>query len=297
MVEEIMAALAPAPGNVAADCTLGYGGHARALLERILPGGRLVGLDVDAAELQRTRERLSAYAAHLVLVRGNFAGLAKAMAEAQAAGFDVVLADLGVSSMQIDDARRGFSYKHDGPLDMRMDDRKPRSAADLLAELPEPRLDEALEVLADEPDHKYVARAIVQERARRAIRRTHQLVEVVFRAKGLTRQRWREQALANPGTTHPAARTFQALRILVNDELSALRQLLRVLPSCLAPGGRAGIICFQSGEERLVRAAFEAFAASGEYAAVSAEPLRPGPQERFNNPRSASARFYHVRRA
>lgn len=292
-----MTALQPVAGEIVADCTLGYGGHAREVLARIGPSGRLFGFDLDAGELERTRERLAAWAGQISLHRSNFAGIAKPLASAGIEGYDIMLADLGVSSMQIDNPARGFSYKFEGPLDMRMDDRNPRTAADLLMTLSELEIARALDDYADEPDFRKIAREIVRSRGERPIRRTSDLTRLVFQAKGLTRKQWRERAGEDQRALHPAARTFQALRILVNDELGSLRQLLRLAPSCLRPGGRLGIICFQSGEEKLVREAFGQGREAGWFDQVAEEPIRPGPQERFNNPRSASARFYWARRA
>ncbi len=297
LLAEVLDALAPVEGERVADGTLGYGGHAAEFLRRIGPTGRLFGFDVDAVQLERTRRRLAASFANFSVHRSNFAGLAKVLATAGLEGYDVILADLGVSSMQVDDPARGFSYKYDGPLDMRMDERLPRTAADLLAEMSAAELAGALWELADEQDSERIARAVVQQRTRRPVRRTSELVDVIFLAKGMTRRAWRERARADQKTLHPAAKTFQALRLLVNDELGSLRQLLRVAPSSLRPGGRIGIISFHSGEDRLVEKAFREGLDQGMYAAVSEEPIRPTPQERFDNPRSSSAKFRWARRS
>ncbi len=291
LVEEIMAALQPAAGQLVADCTLGYGGHTEAFLKRIEPDGRVFAFDVDAREMEKTRQRLASYGERVHYYRRNFAGIPKVLSEAHIDGFDIILADLGVSSMQVDNPRRGFSYKFDGPLDMRMDDRIPKNAADLLMTLSEREIADALENLADEPDHRAIARLIVKNRADRPIRKTSHLKQIIFEAKGITQKQWREQANNRQGTLHPAARTFQAFRILVNDELGSLRQLLRVAPFCLRPGGRLGIITFHGGEDQIVEKVFQEGLAAGYFSAVCAEPIRPNSTERFHNPRSASARF------
>lgn len=299
MVAEVLTALELQPGDVVADATLGYGGHAEAMLERILPGGRLVGFDVDGVQLDRTAARLRA--AHpgvaVSFHRGNFAGLDRPLTAEGLDGYDVVLADLGVSSMQIDDPLRGFSYKHDGPLDMRMDSRLARTAADVLADIDEAALAAALRDLADEPDHARIARAVVEERRRRPIATTADLADLVLRQKGLTRAAWARRDASRRSETHPAARTFQALRILVNDELGGLRQLLRVAPWCLRPGGRIAILTFHSGEERVVREAFAEGLTAGHYAAASGEPVRPSRDEVRSNPRSKPARLHWARKA
>ncbi len=298
LVDEVMACLGPGPGDVVVDCTVGYGGHAREFLKRIAPGGRLIGLDVDAAELERTRRRLGRTDVPVSFYRSNFAGVAKVLTEEKLEGCDILFADLGVSSMQIDNPERGMSYKRAGPLDMRMDDRLKRTGADVLNSLSEEELARMLWELADEPDHRQIARQIVARRAVEPITRTTQLVQVVFEAKGLDPKTWRRKRReGQAGSLHPAARTFQALRIFVNDELGALRQLLRVAPCCLRPGGRIGIISFHSGEDRLVKQAFREGVRSGVYAAVAEEVITPGPQEIRSNPRSASAKFRWARTA
>ena len=154
LVDEVLSALDPQPGEIVADCTLGYGGHASEFLKRIGPTGRLLGFDVDGLQLERTRQRLTEIGTPMTIHRSNFAGLAKVLAQEHIEGCDVIFADLGVSSMQIDDPRRGFTYKNDGPLDMRMDERIPQTAADLLAALPEKKLSAALWDFADEPDQR-----------------------------------------------------------------------------------------------------------------------------------------------
>ncbi len=306
LLREVLDSLRPAPGDVVADCTLGYGGHAAEIIRRIGPGGKLIGFDVDGPQLERTRKRLAPLAAErgvtLILHRMNFAGLAGVLAAAHTdqapvpqGQADVILADLGVSSMQIDDPSRGISYKHEGPLDMRMDDRLARTGADLLATMKEEDLSRALWELSDEPDHARIAAFIVQQRQAVPITTTGQLLRLVFHAKGTTEKAWRKAAAFED--LHPAARTFQALRILVNDELGSLRELLRVAPQCLRPGGRIGILSFHSGEDRLVKNAFREGYRAGVWSATSPRPIRPSPAEVRDNPRSASAKFRWAVRA
>lgn len=292
LVEEVIECLRPAPGEIVVDCTVGYGGHARQFLKHIGPSGRLIALDVDAAELERTHQRLSQTEVPVSFHRSNFAGIGKLLQKERLDGYDIIFADLGVSSMQIDNPDRGMSYKHEGPLDMRMDDRIPQTGADLLNTLSEEDLSEALWELADEPDHAQIARWIVSQRALRPIRETTELVQVVFEAKGLTPETWRRQrGTAKFGSLHPAARTFQALRILVNDELGSLRELLRLAPYCLRAGGRIGVISFHSGEDRLVKHAFRGGVRSGIYESTTMEPVIPTAREKRDNPRSGSAKF------
>ncbi len=292
LVEEVMEWLRPAPGEVVVDCTVGYGGHALEFIKRIGLTGRLIALDVDAAELERTHERLSRENVPTSFHRSNFAGIAKVLTHEKLDGFDIIFADLGVSSMQLDNPERGMSYKHEGPLDLRMDDRLQQTGADVLNRLSEEELDSALWELADEPDHRKIARVIVAKRAKQSITRTSQLVQIIFDAKGLDAKTWRRQQQAlSSGTLHPAARTFQALRILVNDELGTLKELLRIAPYCLRPGGRIGIISFHSGEDRLVKQSFREGVRTGIYESVSRDVIIPRPEETHSNPRSASAKF------
>ena len=297
LLEEAMACLAPQPGEIVADCTLGYGGHAVEWLKRIGPTGRLIGFDVDAQQLARTRERLAAVGGNFSTHRSNFAGIAKVLTEEELTGYDIIFADLGSSSMQLDDPARGFSYKNPGPLDMRMDDRRNQTAAGLLATISEADLSRALHELGDEPDHKRIAQWIVHHRERHPIRKTTDLVRIIFEAKQITPQEWRERKDARQQDLHPAARTFQTLRILVNDELAALKELLRLAPTCLRPDGRIGIISFHSGEDRLVEHAFSQGVQNGTYSATCEEPVRPTSQERFANPRSRSAKLRWARMA
>jgi 16S rRNA (cytosine1402-N4)-methyltransferase len=288
MVAEILELLQPAPGLVAADCTLGFGGHARELLPKLLPGGRLLGLDVDPIELPKTEARLrelgfgpESFTAH----RSNFAGLPKVLATAQLTGVDLVLADLGVSSMQIDDPSRGFSVKFDGPLDMRMNPHRGQPAAALLQRLKPAELAELLHDNADEPHAELLAQAL----AGRGFPGTAAL------AKEIQRALWGK--MLDTERDDAVRRVFQALRIAVNDEFGALDSFLRQLPGCLNPGGRVAILTFHSGEDRRVKKTFEAGLANGSYAAIAPEPLRPSPAERHDNPRSIPAKLRWARKA
>lgn len=293
LVAEIMSTLNPSAGDVVADCTLGYGGHACEFARRIGLGGKLVGIDIDGGQLKRTRVRLAEMCPDVPMEfhRSNFAGIANVMAQEATDGFDIIFADLGLSSMQIDNPARGMSYKQDGPLDMRMDDRRMQTAADLLNTLPEEAISDALWELSDEPDHQAIAQKIIQERQVNPLMQITQLVELVFEVKGLTVSEYKHQQRQRPNGLHPAARTFQAIRILVNDEQATLKELLRVLPYCLRPGGRAGIISFHSGEDRLVKKSFASRCREGLFRTASKEVIVPTSDEISTNTRSASAKF------
>jgi 16S rRNA (cytosine1402-N4)-methyltransferase len=286
-VAEILEVLDPKPGEIALDATLGYGGHARELLPRLLPGGHLFGVDVDPIELPRTEARLRGlgFGEEVFTARRmNFAGLPRLKAEA--GGFDVVLADLGVSSMQIDNPARGFTWKADGPLDLRLNPQRGRSAADLLATLDEAVLAELLAENADEPYAALIASAIHGQE----IHTTQDL------AKGV-RAALCAECLEDEEVKRSLQRTFQALRIAVNDEFTVLEQFLSLLPGCLKPGARVAILTFHSGEDRRVKKAFQQGFREGIYAEVAPEPIRASPEERRANPRSTSAKLRWARRS
>jgi 16S rRNA (cytosine1402-N4)-methyltransferase len=295
LLDEVLAALDPRPGAVVVDCTTGWAGHAAELLRRVGPQGQLIGLDLDPDNLPRARERLAAVGPPFRLHHGNFAALPAVLAAEGVPVVDGVLADLGMSSMQVDDPERGFSYVRDGPLDMRMDRSRGRTAAQLLAAISEQELARALRELGDEPEAERVAALLIQARDRGELRRTGDVARVLVQAQ--SSGKWRLHPAPGKWNLHPAARTFQALRILVNRELANLEQLLRVLPAVLAPGGTAAVISFHSGEDRLVKAAFRDGLRNATYAAISPEPVRAGQAERLANPRSRSAKLRWVRRA
>lgn len=289
MVEEVLAALRPVPGETAVDCTLGYGGHARELLARLQPGGRLLALDVDPLELPRTEARLRAegWGPETLVVRAsNFAGLARALGEEGWEGADVVLADLGVSSMQIDNPERGFTFKAPGPLDLRLNPKRGLPAAEWLRRADAARLAAVLRDNADEPHADLLAAGLVQRRPSGSPATTLELAQAIreiLAAEG----RVRDRETANDSVR----RVFQALRIEVNDEFGALEAWLRQLPACLRPGGRVAVLSFHSGEDRRVKHAFRESQRAGLYSAVSDAPGRPGPAEIRANPRSAPARL------
>jgi 16S rRNA (cytosine1402-N4)-methyltransferase len=297
LLDEILAALEPQPGEVVVDCTLGWAGHAVELLRRVRPDGLLVGLDLDAENFPQARQQLEAVGGRFALQHGNFAALPSVLAAHQLRAVDAVVADLGMSSMQVDDPQRGFSYARGGPLDMRMDRSRGRTAAELLATISEVDLRNALREFGDEPQADRIAAAVVAARREAPLRQNDDLVRVIMAATGHDKKGWRLHPSRGRWNLHPAARTFQALRILVNRELANLEHLLRVLPDCLKPGGRAALISFHSGEDRLVKAAFKVGFQRGLYAQIADEPVRPTEAERAANPRARSAKLRWARRA
>lgn len=287
MIEQVLEYLAPEPGEVAVDCTLGYGGHAQAILMRICPSGKLFGIDTDPIQLPRAQERLRALGFGsdvFTAYRTNFAGLPQVLAKAGLRGADIVLADLGVSSMQIDDPMRGFSMKLEGPLDMRMNPQRGEPASVLLTKLAPDALRNLLVENADEPHADTLASAL----ARKSFSTTNSLALAIRSAVPQLNRDDRELTIR---------RVFQALRIAVNDEFSALVTFLRNLPFCLNPHGRVAILTFHSGEDRRVKHAFASDLREGYYSEISAEVIRPGMDERNANPRSAPAKLRWARRA
>lgn len=293
MVREIMQVLAPLPGDLAVDCTLGYGGHARELLAAVQPGGLLLALDADPIELPKTEIRLRALGfppETLIARRSNFAGVTQLIATESPEGADVLLADLGLSSMQIDDPARGFTFKADGPLDMRMNPSRGESAAALLAKIDATKLATLLDENADEPRAVSLASAILSAQSRQPLCTTQALAEVVRAAFARLPQTSNEHA------DDAVRRVFQALRIAVNDEFGALDTLLRNLPYCLKPGGRVAILTFHSGEDRRVKLAFKQGLRDGLYSTIADDVVRPSAEEQRANPRSSSAKLrYAVR--
>jgi len=290
-VAEILAILDPRPGEVGMDATLGFGGHTQEILPRLVPGGRLFGVDVDPLELPRTEARLRAlgFGEDLLQVRRmNFAGLPGLLPET-GGGLDFVLADLGVSSMQIDNPARGFTWKADGPLDLRLNPNRGRPASALLQALSREELAALLVENADEPRAEAIAAALHGQ----APATTQALARLVRAAL----QDAFPPDEAQDEVRRALQRTFQALRIAVNDEFKVLDQFLSLLPMALKPGGRVAILTFHSGEDRRVKKAFQQGHRDGVYASVAPEPIRPSSQERHDNPRSSSAKLRWAVRA
>lgn len=293
MMAQVLSVLAPKPGQTIVDCTLGLGGHTGAMLPRVHPGGRVIGIDMDPSNLALAREYLTWVGGKFDLFHNNFAALPTVLIQAgvEEGRVDGILADVGVASTQIDDAARGFSYRRPGPLDMRMDPTRGQPASVLVNRMSGAELEAALLELGDETDAPHIAKLIVERRAITPITTTEQLTAIVCEARDFTLER------ALGAKLHPAARTFQALRLLVNRELANLERLLAVLPHSLKPGGIAAIISFHSGEDRLVKQSFRNGRNVGIYSAISEEPLVADDAEINFNPRSRSAKLRWARLA
>jgi 16S rRNA (cytosine1402-N4)-methyltransferase len=294
MLNEIIVALQPQPGDTVVDCTLGSGGHAVELLKLIGPTGKLIAIDLDAGNVELARPKLEAVGHPFELHQSNFAALPTLVPD----GADTVLADLGVSSMQIDDPNRGFSYRRPGPLDMRMDPRRGKTAQQLLGSLTEDEISRALNEYGDfiefgQDAAKRLAKAIIN--CRNQLQSTTDLTELILATIPPPQPPIGKRVKPWQLKYRPVACAYQALRILVNRELANLEALLRSLPTVLRPGGRVAIISFHSGEDRLVKSSFSARRNDGTYAEISKEAIRPSTNERMENPRSRSAKLRWAR--
>jgi 16S rRNA (cytosine1402-N4)-methyltransferase len=283
LLAETLELLAVRPGGLYVDGTVGLGGHAAAVLHAGAPDGRLFGLDRDGETLERAKVRLAEFGDRARLERGDYREIPERLSGEKVDG---ILLDLGVSSAQLDDATRGFSFQAEGPLDMRMDRSGGPTAADLVNHLRESELADLLYEYGEEPASRRIARAIVFARERKPITTTTELADIVRRAAPRRR----------PGGIHPATRTFQALRIRVNRELEGLGEALERSADCLKPGGRLAVIAFHSLEDRAAKEAFRTVATRG-FHILTRRPVRPGEPEVRANPRARSARLRAVRRA
>ncbi|MBI4003492.1 MAG: 16S rRNA (cytosine(1402)-N(4))-methyltransferase RsmH [Candidatus Omnitrophica bacterium] len=287
MVEAVLELLNPRSPAVIVDATVGTGGHSLALLPRLLPHGRLIGIDRDPEALKIAGQRLTEFQPLVRLERGNYRDLPSRLTRLGARPVDGILLDLGVSSLQLDRADRGFSFAREGPLDMRMDPDQDTTAETLVNTLPADDLARLLETLGEERFARRIAQHIVQERRTHPITTTKQLARVMTRAI---------PAGARHGRLHAATRTFQALRLAVNDELGALTALLAQLPVLLKPGARAVIITFHSLEDRIVKRAFLEGQGRGVWTVLTKKPRRPSAEEAARNPRARSAKLRAVER-
>ena len=298
---EVVDLLRCRPGRTFVDATVGAGGHSEAILEATAPDGRVIGLDLDPDAVARAAARLASAGERFVAIRSDFRRIREVLAERKAGPVDGVIADLGLSSIQLLTPERGFGFSSEGPLDMRYDPSRGRSAARLVAEAGEPELRKILLEYGEERDAGRIARAIVRRREKEPIRTTTDLAEVVAEAIPARRG----------GRIHPATKTFQALRIAVNHELEGLDGFVEAAVMCLRRGGRLAVIAFHSLEDRTVKHSMRALASrcicppampvcgcgrENIVRLVTARPLTPSPDERAANPRSRSAKLRVVER-
>lgn len=287
-VNEILDFLQIQPGQQGLDATLGYGGHTRHMLEKLQGKGHMYALDVDPIEIVKTKQRLAdaGYGEDILTIKQtNFRNIDQVAEEA--GGFDFILADLGVSSMQIDNPDRGFTYKFDGPLDLRLDPEKGESAAERLREVSYEELVGMFQENSDEPYAEEIAEVIMKRnRTKNYVETTTQMKEVIEEALSFVPEKDRKEAVKKS-----CQRCFQALRIDVNSEFEVLYDFLDKLPDALRPGGRVAILTFHSGEDRLVKRAFKDGAKAGVYSEVSKDVIRPSAEECARNPRARSTKM------
>ena len=284
LVDEVVDYLQPASGRIYVDGTLGLGGHARRILDASFPDGRVIGFDWDEQAIALARQRLAAYGDRLRIVRANYTDLVAGLAGEGVMAVHGLVLDLGVSSLQLDRAGRGFSFQVDAPLDMRMDQRLRETAAQLIARLSAEELADIFYNFGEERQSRRIAAHLVEARKKQPVTTTRQLAEIV--ASAIPRR-------FHPPAIHVATKVFQALRIAVNRELDNLVKVLAEAPSVLVPGARMCVLTFHSLEDRIVKLAF---AGSRDYKVVTRKPVVPGRQEILANPRSRSAKLRVVER-
>jgi 16S rRNA (cytosine1402-N4)-methyltransferase len=289
LLEEVLERLAPAPGEVHVDATVGGGGHAAAILSRLGPGGFLLGIDRDPMALEAARPRLEAVGNPFRLVQGPFSKLREFLELCglpREGAMDGLLLDLGVSSLQLDTAGRGFSFLRDGPLDMRMSPGEGLSAREFMDRSSTEEIERVIREYGEEPAARRIARAIERSRGKEGIRTTGELARVV---EGVLPRRGKR--------THPATRTFQGIRIAVNEELEHLRLVLRGLDRLVRPGGRVVVLGYHSLEDRIVKRELGEGVREGVFRWIPPSPLVPGAREIEGNPRARSAKLRAVIRA
>jgi 16S rRNA (cytosine1402-N4)-methyltransferase len=289
MSEEVLFWLVREGSRIYLDCTVGYSGHAENLLEASDPDSRIIGIDRDAMAIASSRERLARFGDRVLLIHGHFVDLKQHLATNGIGRVDGILFDLGVSSPQLDEPGRGFSFQGDGPLDMRMDQSMSGTAADLINRWPEAQLADAIFQFGEERFSRRIARAIVSARARRPLSTTKELVSVI---EGAVPAKYRH------GRLHCATRTFQAFRIAVNQELDHLEPALRDAVDVLSPGGRLCVISFHSLEDRIVKHTFRALSGKDDplLMVLTKKPQVPTREESDRNPRSRSAKLRAAQR-
>jgi len=288
MTSEVLHSLHPRPGTVIVDGTVGTGGHSLLILPHLLPDGTLLAIDRDRSSLELAKRRLAEFEPRVLFRHGNVRDLPAILHEEHLTGVDGLLLDLGMSSLQVDQPERGFSFSKAGPLDMRMDPEQGETAEDLVNRAGVDELQRLFTEFGEERYARRIAGRIVQERRRQPIRTTTHLARVIGDAV---------PSRARYGRLHPATRVFQALRMAVNDELGSLRDVLAALPGLLAPGGRAVIITFHSLEDRLVKRAFVAGSREQRWMPLAKKPLTPSDEEAAHNPRARSAKLRAIERS
>jgi 16S rRNA (cytosine1402-N4)-methyltransferase len=289
LLEQVLEYLDPQPGQTIVDCTCGLAGHAFPLAQRLQGQGRLICLDQDDTYFEVIRQKFSSLPIRTDIIQGNFSDIDEVLADLTVGKVDVILADLGLSSAQLDDPRRGFTFQTDAPLDMRINRSQRTTASDLVNSLPEQELADLLFNLGDERFSRKIARAIYQARHQGRITRTTQLANLIARTLNVDPEH-------HPGRIHPATRAFMALRIAVNQEFEHIEQLMAKAPGLLSPGGRIGVISFHSGEDRLIKVSFQQGKQQSHYEILTRKPITATEEQIRENPRSRSAKLRAARR-
>jgi len=289
LTKPLLDTLRPSPGQTGIDCTVGLGGHARSILEQD-PSVHLIGLDMDPSALELARKNLAPFSSQTTLVHSNFTDLANVLTTLNIPAVDFIYADLGVSSMQLDQGDRGFSFQSEGPLDMRMNPNVNKRAADLINSMKEQELADLIFKYGEEGKSKKIAHQIIQSRRSHRIDSTGELAAIVCQALGIDPNTIGRQRI------HPATKTFQALRIAVNNELGNLETLLNTAPGLLKPNGRFAVISFHSLEDRLVKESFKKQAETGVFQILTAKPIEADPSEILRNSRSRSAKLRAIQK-
>ena len=285
--KEVIDFLNPAPGQIIVDATIGGAGHSEEILQRITPGGMLIGIDRDEETLRLASERLRPFEGSFKLINKNFKYLKEILKDLGVNKANGIIFDLGISSIQMEAWQRGFSIKNDGPLDMRMDRSQGLTAKDMVNRLRETELSDIIRDFGEERFHRRIAKRIVEERRHKEISTTAELSDVILRSLPYSHNKYK---------IHPATRTFQAIRIKVNDELGSIREALNVLPETLEKGARCCVISFHSLEDRIAKNTFKEFKARGLFNILTKKPVAAKEFEVISNPRSRSAKLRAVER-
>ena len=282
LAREVISFLNPAPGQIIVDATIGGAGHSEQILQRIIPGGMLIGIDRDEETLRLASERLKPFEGSFKLINKNFKHLKETLKDIGVGKVNGIIFDLGISSIQMEAWQRGFSIKNDGPLDMRMDRNQALTAKDLVNRLSEIELSDIIREFGEERFHRRIAKRIVEERKKKEINTTAELTEVILKSLPYRRNKYK---------IHPATRAFQALRIRVNDELGSISHALEESPDVLEKTARICVISFHSLEDRIVKNRFKEFKAKGIFKVLTKKPLTADENEMITNPRSRSAKL------
>ncbi len=288
--EKLIEILEPQQGQIIVDCTVGAGGHSKAIMKHTNGNAKIIALDIDSQTIDIAKENLKEYSDNITFINANFGKIADVLKELNIKSADLIYADLGVSSIQLDDKNRGFSFQKAGPLDMRMNINLPKTAADIINSMKEQDLADLIFKYGEEGKSRKIAKLICQARRNSRIESTKQLAQIICQALGFSSEKLAKQRI------HPATKTFQALRIAVNNELTNLEKLLENVPEILSSSGRFAVISFHSLEDRIVKENFRKNEAAGIYKILTTKPIKPEANEILQNPRARSAKLRAIQK-